>query len=304
MKRSIPVFFFLFLFRSVLLGQTLQTVTNNGNSTTTPVIFSGHADFGDAYDPVVYGALQIARPANQGNTFHLSFIRNGSMVYGMGFLNNSDIFGIQPGGSNENQNGFFLSTSGNVGIGTNNPDQKLTVRGGIGFDYISSDKKLYAPADGVLEWMTHNSAGEHAFAVSHQGNKVIYLNTSGSSYFNGGNVGIGTTTPTEMLSVNGRIRSREVKVENLNWPDYVFAKDYEMPSLSDTEKQIKDLGHLPGIPSASEVKANGIDLGEMNAKLLQKVEELTLYLIEMKKENEIQNQKFSEQIRMLKSRIK
>ncbi len=101
-------------------------------------------------------------------------------------------------------------------------------------------------------------------------------------------VGIGTLDPKERLSVNGKIRSQEVKVEVANWPDDVFAKGYELPSLQETEKQIKDLGHLPGIPSASEVKANGIDLGDMNARLLKKIEELTLYMIEMKKENEKQ----------------
>jgi hypothetical protein len=98
-----------------------------------------------------------------------------------------------------------------------------------------------------------------------------------------GNVGIGTATPKEKLSVNGKIRAHEIKVETANWPDYVFAKDYELPTLRETEKHIKDKGHLPGIPSAAEVKANGVDLGEMNAKLLQKIEELTLHLIEKEK---------------------
>ncbi len=119
-----------------------------------------------------------------------------------------------------------------------------------------------------------------------------------------GNVGIGTTTPTEKLSVNGKIRAHEIKVETLNWPDYVFAKDYQLPTLQETEKHIKENGHLSGIPSAEEVKANGIDLGEMNAKLLQKIEELTLYLIEIKKDVETQNQKHSKEMEYLKSKLK
>ncbi|TKC56600.1 hypothetical protein FBD94_23085 [Pedobacter hiemivivus] len=106
-----------------------------------------------------------------------------------------------------------------------------------------------------------------------------------------GNVGIGTTLPTEKLSVKGKIRAQEVKVENINWPDYVFAKSYRLPTLQETEKHIREKGHLPGIPSAGEVKANGIDVGEMNAKLLQKIEELTLHLIDMKKENEMLNKR-------------
>lgn len=106
-------------------------------------------------------------------------------------------------------------------------------------------------------------------------------------YAANGSVGIGTETPNAnyKLNVNGKIRSQEIKVENTSWPDYVFAKDYQLPALSETEKHIKEKGHLPGIPTAAEVKTNGIDLGEMNAKLLQKIEELTLHLIELKKEN-------------------
>lgn len=71
-----------------------------------------------------------------------------------------------------------------------------------------------------------------------------------------------------------------------NWPDYVFGKSYKLPTLFDIEKHIKEKGHLIGIPSANEVSENGIAVGEMNAKLLNKIEELTLYLIELKKENQ------------------
>jgi len=123
---------------------------------------------------------------------------------------------------------------------------------------------------------------------------------------NDGNVGIGTVTPREKLSVNGKIRAHEIKVETLNWPDYVFAKEYQLPSLQETEKYIQDKGHLPGIPSASDVKANGIDLGEMNAKLLQKIEELTLHLIELEKKNERQekvNQEYKNDIKNLKLKL-
>jgi hypothetical protein len=103
-----------------------------------------------------------------------------------------------------------------------------------------------------------------------------------------GDVNIGTTGLNSKLAVNGNIRAKEVKVETANWPDFVFSKDYALPTLQETEKHIKEKGHLPGIPSAQEVKANGIDLGDMNAKLLQKIEELTLHLIEMKKDNDKQ----------------
>jgi hypothetical protein len=112
---------------------------------------------------------------------------------------------------------------------------------------------------------------------------------------NSGNVGIGTAFPAEKLSVKGKIRAQEVKVEMANWADFVFAKDYVLPTLAETEQHIKEKGHLPGIPSAAEVEKNGIELGEMNKKLLQKIEELTLYLIEQNKAIQLQNERVERQ---------
>ncbi|RQO69381.1 hypothetical protein DBR43_14945 [Pedobacter sp. KBW06] len=101
-----------------------------------------------------------------------------------------------------------------------------------------------------------------------------------------GKVGIGTTdTKGYKLAVAGNVIAESIKVQlSTAWPDYVFAKSYKLPALAETEKFINENGHLPGIPMASEVKSNGIDLGEMNAKLLQKIEELTLHLIRQQKE--------------------
>ncbi|MNL29025.1 hypothetical protein D3C87_1506970 [compost metagenome] len=101
-----------------------------------------------------------------------------------------------------------------------------------------------------------------------------------------GNVGIGIGIPNNKLDVNGTIHSKEVKVDMTGWPDYVFKKEYNLPTLEEVEKHIAVKGHLENIPSEEEVLKNGINLGDMNAKLLQKIEELTLYMIEMKKEND------------------
>ncbi len=103
---------------------------------------------------------------------------------------------------------LMLAANGNVGIGTDNPLQQLTITGGLGFaNQNAGDKKLYSPKDGLLEWMTHEAAGDPGFAVSHQGQLRVYLSADGNSYFDGGNVGIGTTTPSQKLVVQGHFNA-------------------------------------------------------------------------------------------------
>ncbi|MCH5718189.1 hypothetical protein [Niabella hibiscisoli] len=122
-----------------------------------------------------------------------------------------------------------------------------------------------------------------------------------------GNVGIGTRNPMEKLSVNGKIRAKEIKVETAEntWPDYVFIKEYKLPTLADVEKHIKEKGHLPEVPSASEVSEHehGLELGNNQALLLKKIEELTLYMIDMKKTVDVlikENKEQARQIEQLK----
>ncbi|PRX57199.1 fibronectin type III domain-containing protein [Flagellimonas meridianipacifica] len=109
-----------------------------------------------------------------------------------------------------------------------------------------------------------------------------------------GNVAVGRNTVPSgyKLAVEGKIRTREVRVDQDNWPDYVFKDDYDLLSLEQIQKHITENGHLPNVPSAKEVGANGIELGEMNKLLLQKIEELTLHMIQLKKEiNQLKNEK-------------
>jgi hypothetical protein len=105
---------------------------------------------------------------------------------------------------------------------------------------------------------------------------------------NDGKIGIGTATPREKLEVNGIIRATEVKVMAYT-ADFVFDKDYDLRALDEVETFIKENKHLPDVPSATQMEEDGIGLSEMNKLLLQKIEELTLYMIELKKENQIQN---------------
>jgi len=101
-------------------------------------------------------------------------------------------------------------------------------------------------------------------------------------YIAQGNFGIGTTTPGEKLSVNGNIRAHEIKVESsaTTWPDYVFDQDYDLPKLEYLKIFIAENKHLPNVPNATTVERDGVSLGEMNKILLQKVEELTLYMLQ------------------------
>lgn len=112
----------------------------------------------------------------------------------------------------------------------------------------------------------------------------LRITGTGSSYISNGSFGIGTTsTGIHKLAVEGSIGAREVKVQATGWSDFVFKGDYRLPTLVEVEKHINEKGHLENIPSEEEVLKNGINLGEMNAKLLQKIEELTLYIIEQEK---------------------
>jgi hypothetical protein len=102
---------------------------------------------------------------------------------------------------------------------------------------------------------------------------------------NRGNVGIGTTSPQYLLSVNGAIGAKDVIVTNTGWSDYVFRPDYRLQPLSEVSAYIQQNHHLPDIPTEAEVKEKGVSVGDMQAKLLAKVEELTLHLIQQEKEN-------------------
>lgn len=160
---------------------------------------------------------------------------------------------------------------------------------------------------GDLSYFSSNASGS-------TGNSISFL----GSFFTldaAGRLGLSTTVPTAKLHVNGnmvigtsaispatgyalsvdgKVICEEARVQiSGSWPDYVFSNDYRLKPIDELEKQIRELKHLPGIPPAAEVEKEGFDLGNMNKKLLEKVEELTLYIINLNKENKLLNERVS-----------
>ena len=177
-----------------------------------------------------------------------------------------------------------IQHGGNVGIGTISPLAKLEV---ISNKANSSVIQYKSSTGGLLGkiWETGDNSSLITQA-DNTGSENIILQSEGVSYFkNAIKIGTSGIDPTNaMLTVNGTIHAKEVDVD-VNIPaDYVFKSDYNLMPLNDVEKYVKTNSHLPEIPSAEEITKNGFKMGEMQNKLLQKVEELTLYVIEQQKE--------------------
>jgi len=120
--------------------------------------------------------------------------------------------------------------------------------------------------------------------------QVLYRNHDAGSYTprltiaHTGEVAIGSAAVMatgHLLSVDGKIACEEVRVEaSDNWPDYVFTSGYVLRPLDEVKKHIAEEGRLPGFPAAGEIEANGFELGEMQRKMMEKIEELTLYILQ------------------------
>jgi sporulation protein YlmC with PRC-barrel domain len=185
---------------------------------------------------------------------------------------------------------LFVRDDVKIGVGTFSPEQMLSVNGGVNIDHSNSNN---GTIDNALKFGGNNS-GEGIGSKRTQGSGQYALDfyTSYSSRMtitNDGKVGIGidpsTTGGTYKLYVDGGIASREVKVMLGNFPDYVFSDDFSLMSLKELEEFIKINKHLPEIPSAKEVEdKQGFEVGDMQLKLLKKIEELTLYIIQQQKE--------------------
>ncbi|HEY2580424.1 MAG TPA: hypothetical protein VGI43_01380 [Mucilaginibacter sp.] len=147
---------------------------------------------------------------------------------------------------------FYMGVNGSFGIGTITPLSKLDVTGGVAIGSYAGTSA--APANGLIV---------------------------------NGNVGIGTGNPgAYMLAVKGNVHAQQVNVDLNGWADYVFNKNYTLPTLTEVKTYIDQNHHLPEIPSKRQIIKDGLNLGEMNKLLVKKVEELTLYLIEQQKTNQ------------------
>ena len=260
--------------------------------------------------------LQFALSASSNET--LAVIAGEYSSYNSGLVGGDLVFGARKN-TGLMMERMRIMWNGNVGIGTNAPAAKLDIFGNnatttnlilsadysdrfrwrmktvdrgntIDMDLTASDN---TDAEQTVLTLTHPSSTRPEFKLI---NNTIVAND--------GNVGIGTAnTSAAKLTVAGDINSREVRVTVDAGADFVFENNYDLKSLVDIEQFIKVNKHLPEIASAEEMKTNGIQLGEMNVKLLQKVEELTLYMIEFRKEMEsmkAENEALKSQISNLK----
>ncbi len=230
------------------------------------------------------------------------------------------------GASTASREVMRITGTGGVGIGTSNPGSSLHVNHADGAAIIisstSGNSGAFAVAGGSgwhslpatigdVVVRSGNSTNDLILAVNGGNGSTVnsgsILFSTGSAYSgkekvrmtvdNVGKVSIGEpsvftlgTPGAYKLYVSEGILTEKLKVAvktTADWADYVFKPTYKLRSLTEVETFIKANGHLPEVPSAEEVVNKGIDMAEMDAKLLQKIEELTLYMIELKKENEV-----------------
>jgi len=290
----------LILLTSIAHGQnpeTLQSVTTRGNITIHSIktnlgTNSGGMDhFGlltGGLSRWKIGLINVDGPGNVGSDFSIWRYANDSSYLGLAF-------------QISRSNGL-VTTTGRMRINSS-PDDGVTplqINGGIktsGASYRAFTANItggYATIDinennsrrvfiGYNSGTLSNNCATFGVVDDNGVERGIFVNRFS------GNVGIGTipNAPAK-LAVNGDIYAKRIKVTQAaaDWPDYVFNENYQLPSLQKIEKYIIEHKHLPGIPSAEEVQRTGVDLGEINKNLLQKIEELTLHLINQQKEIE------------------
>ncbi len=244
----------------------LNFVPNNG-TTTAMVIDDENGNVGIGTTPSSSAKLHLKdgdfRMQNGTSYFDLKVDAGGSLNF------------VPNGGTTTVM--YIDDENGNVGIGTTTPSAKLHVRNGeFRLDQDGQNFDFKVDASGNLNFVSNpNTTAMVAMVINDDDGKV----TIGS-----------TTTPgSYKLYVEDGILTEKVKVAvktTADWSDHVFAEDYPLSPLACVEEFILENKHLPGVPSAEQMVGDGLDVASMDAKLLEKIEELTLYLIELKKEND------------------
>jgi hypothetical protein len=199
-----------------------------------------------------------------------------------------------------------LNATGNVGIGNSAPGTLLQIGGGNGSLHFGGQLGiLFKCSTGDRSLMEfHSPDGANRFIIQSlpYGSGLASLDAKPLFIQGaGGQVAIGTDIldPSALLTVKGKISSREIKVIATAGADFVFDPNYDLLSLNEVKKYVLEHKHLPEIPSAKEMINNGLDLGKMNVKLLQKIEELTLYLIEKEQQLKTQEERLLKIEKML-----
>ncbi len=244
--------------------------------------------------------------ANDGsNKYILWSTSNLEQGFGHRIINNDQVsrtlLNFQARNNTSNwSNVMTITSEGNVGIGTINPLAKLNVSGnGIRADRFSlsnindrvNDSPWYGLGRSNFNDLSDNQELPATQLAGYQG---LLLKTKQGVFAikQNGNVGIGTTNPDAKLTINGKIHTKEIKVDlAIPAPDYVFKKEYNLLSIEEVQKYILKNGHLPNIPAAKTMESNGVELGAMNMKLLEKIEELTLYTISQQEALKTQQEK-------------
>ena len=250
------------------------------------------------------------------------FSQNGNVGIG-GFsgpgvpLGRLDVIGA---GTTSSTNAFIIRNS--------NLDTIMRVRDdgrmGIGYNGSSYGRVMNVGGTGI-NFYTANEAGFGGAVFPTDTSLVLWSNSGANNYLvfqpSWGNTGIGTYTPNAKLHLNGamliggntdriavgynlsvagKIIAEEVKVQlKASWPDYVFGDNYQLMPIEDLEKSIRENKHLPNIPAAAVVEKEGISLGDMNKRLMEKIEELTLYIIDLNKKNNA----LTERVQQLEKKI-
>jgi len=260
--------------------------------------------------------------ANESDTAYIQMSQDGGLngAY-MGFHtegNSSDnVFNISTvfNGNISPSRFSIKAANGNVGIGTTNPSSIIHVNApsdatGDVFIFEGSSASeglnlaLRSTGGAFPLFKLDNSLINSVWNIENgrygDGALTFYRGGSGTKLIINeiGNVGIGTTSPSNKLDVAGTIRAEEIIVAS-DWADFVFEDGYELPSLESVEQHIEQKGHLPGVPSSEQVKSQGLSLGESQALMMQKLEELTLYMIDLKNEN----QELREELADLRSQV-